>query len=231
MFFSPFFLLQDPVKMLTFLWFILGLVLQVSCSSADQENYNNGIFSSQSQVRNIFLLAGQSNMSGRGGVVNETWDGVVPTPYSHRNSSILRLNAELTWVEAQDPLHKDIDVNATCGVGPGMAFAKAMLERDPNLGVIGLVPCAIGGTRISEWARGSALYGQLMRRAEAALQSTGGTIRALLWYQGESDTVTHEEAKLYKIRLERFFTHVRSDLHLPSLPIIQVHMYNEIISN
>lgn len=185
-------------------------------SSADQDN--NGFL--LSQVQNIFILAGQSNMSGRGGVVNETWDGVVPIQ-SHPNSSILRLSAELTWVEARDPLHRDIDVNATCGVGPGMAFAKAMLERDPSLGVIGLVPCAIGGTRISEWGRGSALYAQLMRRTEAALQG-GGTIRALLWYQGESDTVTHQEAKLYKIRLERFFVHVRADLHLPALPIIQV---------
>lgn len=210
--------------MFAFVWFILwAYAILVSSSSTDQDssnnNNNNGFYW---QAQNIFILAGQSNMSGRGGVINETWDGVVPIQ-CQPDSSILRLSARLTWVEAQDPLHQDIDLNKTCGVGPGMAFAKSILNKDPNLGIIGLVPCAVGGTRLSEWGRGSVLYNQLLRRAEAAVQGGGGgRIRAMLWYQGESDTVTQEEAELYKLRLKRFFTHIRDDLHLPALPIIQV---------
>ncbi|KAL2512615.1 protein of unknown function (DUF303) [Abeliophyllum distichum] len=120
-----------------------------------------------------------------------------------------------------EPLHRDIDVARTCGVGPGMAFANSVLEKDPSLGVIGLVPCAVGGTNISEWRRGSVLYNQLIRRANAALQG-GGVIRALLWYQGESDTAIHKDAELYKRRLVKFFDDVRSDLMSPILPVIQV---------
>ncbi|OIT28683.1 PREDICTED: probable carbohydrate esterase At4g34215 [Nicotiana attenuata] len=182
-----------------------------------------------SLVKNIFILAGQSNISGRGGVINhsnrpgvanETWDGVIPRE-CEANPSILRLSGGLTWVEAQEPLHKDIDVNNTCGIGPGMPFANTVLKRDPSVGVIGLVPCAVGGTSITEWAPGGFLYKQMIRRTKAATRC-GGRVRALLWYQGESDTKTLEDAKMYKRRLESFFKHVRHDLQLPTLPVIQV---------
>ncbi|KAI3522199.1 hypothetical protein L1887_11682 [Cichorium endivia] len=170
--------------------------------------------------KTIFLLAGQSNMAGRGGVVNDKWDGYVP-PQSSPNPAILRLSADLNWQPATEPLHRDIDYFRACGVGPGMAFANSLLRQDSSIGVVGLVPCAVGGTNITEWARGGELYNQLIRRAEAALQG-GGVIRGLLWYQGESDTVNRDDAVLYQRRLERFFDHVRADLLSPTLPIIQV---------
>ncbi|KAJ9560175.1 hypothetical protein OSB04_005335 [Centaurea solstitialis] len=170
--------------------------------------------------QSIFLLAGQSNMSGRGGVVNLTWDGYIP-PESSSNPAVLRLSANLTWERATEPLHRDIDVAKVCGVGPGMAFANSLLRKDSSVGVVGLVPCAIGGTNISQWARGGVLYNEMIRRANAAVGG-GGTIRGLLWYQGESDTLTLEDAEAYGSRLRRFFANVRSDLHLPLLPIIQV---------
>lgn len=176
---------------------------------------------------NVFLLAGQSNMAGRGGVTgdntvtnNATWDGVVP-PQCQPNPSILRLSSDLVWVQAHEPLHADIDVRKTNGIGPGMSFANAVLTRDPGFGLVGLVPCAIGGTNISEWEKGGFLYEQLVRRAQAA-QRSGGVYRAVLWYQGESDTEINEDAELYGSRLIRFFTDLRSDLQDPILPIIQV---------
>ncbi|XP_071733293.1 probable carbohydrate esterase At4g34215 [Rutidosis leptorrhynchoides] len=178
-----------------------------------------GVYGAASN-KNIFLLAGQSNMSGRGGVVNLTWDGYIPRQ-SASNPAILRLAANLTWVTAVEPIHKDIDVLKVCGVGPGMAFANSLLRKAPRIGVVGLVPCAIGGTNISQWARGGELYNQMMRRAAVAVNG-GGIIRGLLWYQGESDTLTLEDAKAYKSRLHQFFMDVRNDLHIPHLPLVQV---------
>ncbi|CAI9267093.1 unnamed protein product [Lactuca saligna] len=170
--------------------------------------------------KSIFILAGQSNMSGRGGVVNDTWDNYIP-PESYPNLAILRLSADLNWQLATEPLHRDIDTAKACGVGPGMAFASSLLRMDSSVGVVGLVPCAVGGTNISQWARGGELYKQLIRRAEAALEG-GGTIQGMLWFQGESDTVNREDAESYKTRLQNFYLHVRADLLLPVLPIIQV---------
>ncbi|KAL0438891.1 UNVERIFIED_CONTAM: putative carbohydrate esterase [Sesamum latifolium] len=109
------------------------------------------------------------------------------------------------------------DVNG----GLGLAFANSILVKNLSIGEIGLVPCAIGGTQIREWRRGGPLYNQLLSRAHAVLQG-GGTIRAILWYQGESDTQRQEDAKLYKTRLAKFFTDIRSDLKLPELPVVQV---------
>nr|XP_043616288.1 probable carbohydrate esterase At4g34215 [Erigeron canadensis] len=94
-----------------------------------------------------------------------------------------------------------------------------------NLGVLlGLVPCAVGGrlgTPISEWEKGSFLYKQLLRRAKVARRA-GGSIRALLWYQGESDTVSEVDANMYKRRLLKLFNNLRADLKSPSLAILEV---------
>ncbi|XP_042508586.1 probable carbohydrate esterase At4g34215 [Macadamia integrifolia] len=170
--------------------------------------------------KNIFILAGQSNMAGRGGVVDNKWDGIVPFQ-CQPNPSILRLDAGLRWVRAAEPLHADIEHNKTSGVGPGMAFANAVKSKDSSIGVIGLVPCAVGGTNISEWMKGNHLYEQMVRRAQAALQE-GGTIQAILWYQGESDTENREDAMTYKRRMVKLIADWRADLQSPNLRIIQV---------
>ncbi|EOY14358.1 Domain of Uncharacterized protein function (DUF303), putative [Theobroma cacao] len=121
-------------------------------------------------AQDVFILAGQSNMAGWGGVASGKWDGSVP-PQCQPNPSILRLTANLTWEEARDPLHDDIDVGRICGVGPGMAFANELRTRGSGIGVLGLVPCAVGGTAISKWARGSHLYNQLDLRSDLNLPS------------------------------------------------------------
>lgn len=178
-------------------------------------------------ARNIFLLAGQSNMSGRGGNHNDTtntvrWDGQIP-PECSSKPDIFQLAANKSWVEAHEPLHQEIDYWKTCGIGPGMPFANAILANNPSFGSIGLVPCAKGGTKIMEWAKGTELYNQLVSRAKASLND-GGKIQALLWYQGESDTA-EQDAKLYKSRLEKFFKDVRHDLNYPALPIVMVRIF------
>ncbi|KAI3850343.1 hypothetical protein MKX03_003696 [Papaver bracteatum] len=172
------------------------------------------------QDKNIFILAGQSNMAGRGGVADDVWDGIIPSECKP-NPSIIRFNSHHKWVEAQEPLHIDIDSNKTCGVGPGMAFANTLLQMTDSRTTIGLVPCAIGGTRVSEWARGTRLYNMLITRSLLSLME-GGRIQDVLWYQGESDTVNPTDAQSYGDNLKKFISDFRADLHLPLLPFIQV---------
>ncbi|KAL6650496.1 hypothetical protein ACP70R_001906 [Stipagrostis hirtigluma subsp. patula] len=169
----------------------------------------------------IFVLSGQSNMAGRGGVHRRRWDGVVP-PECAPDPQILRLSAGLQWEEAREPLHADIDTAKTCGVGPGMVFARAVLPRLQEQGAaeIGLVPCAAGGTAIREWGRGDHLYDQMVQRARAA--AVRGEIEAVLWYQGESDAESAEAAEAYKGNIEKLIKDVRADLGMPELPFIQV---------
>lgn len=172
-------------------------------------------------AKQIFILSGQSNMVGRGGVdKHKHWDGIVPPECSPDPSRIFRLNAHLHWEVAHVPLHSDIDTKKTCGVGPGMSFANAVKDRLP--GPIGLVPCAVGGSAIKEWARGTHLYQNMVKRAKAAVAHGGGELKALLWYQGESDTYSAHEVEMYKENFETLIRNVRTDLDSPSLPVIQV---------
>ncbi|RAL40561.1 hypothetical protein DM860_006631 [Cuscuta australis] len=197
---------------------LLSIFLMVSAAAAATQadpSVNGG-----GHPTTIFLLAGQSNMAGRGGVVHGAWDGHVP-PECQPSPLILRLNTANIWEPAREPLHSGIDLNRTVGIGPGMSFAHTVLRKDPSVGVIGLVPCAVGGTDIRKWARGGFLYSRLIHRSAAAARG-GARIRGLLWYQGESDTVNLEDAREYRDRLRKFFIDVRSDLQLPALPIIQV---------
>jgi hypothetical protein len=62
----------------------------------------------------MFLLAGQSNKSGRGEIVGD----------SVYDSRILKI-AGGTWSVARHPLHADKPEKA--GVGPGMSFARSIV--------------------------------------------------------------------------------------------------------
>jgi Carbohydrate esterase, sialic acid-specific acetylesterase len=93
--------------------------------------------------------------------------------------------------------------------------------------VIGLVPCAVGGTKIQKWAKGLGLYDSMVKRAKAAVEEKngGGRIEALLWYQGETDTISLDDAEIYSEKMETLIRNVRVDLGLPHLPVIQVSMF------
>ncbi|KAJ8772870.1 hypothetical protein K2173_028047 [Erythroxylum novogranatense] len=171
-------------------------------------------------TKDIFLLGGESNMVGQGGVFNGKWDVYQP-PEVRPNAKILRLNAMGKWEVAAEPLHAGIDIEGSWGVGPGIAFAHELLATGSGFGVIGFVPCARTNSRIVNWQRGKFFYKELTRRANESLQE-GGTIRALLWYQGESDTIFQEDADGYKENTEKFFKDLHSDLNIPPLLIIQV---------
>ncbi|KAL8217708.1 hypothetical protein R6Q57_021081 [Mikania cordata] len=204
------------------MFFLFVVTYEYWSSHVQPPDLTNKPAGSTHLIKDVFILAGQSNMAGRGGVIDNNWDGIIPPEIKSSPGKILRLGADLRWVDAQEPLHADIDVNKTCGVGPGMAFANAILRGGSRrFPVVGLVPCAIGGSGIEEWSRGGWLYEGLIRRAGVAVDG-GGVIRAVLWFQGEKDTVNISDAELYKHRLNNFIIDLRADLKAPLIPVIQV---------
>ena len=137
----------------------------------------------------LFLLLGQSNMKGR---------GVVPgsqTPDPHILMFSMR---DDQWCPASDPLHASgvadaVDGSDNAGVGPGMSFARSLRRDDPQA-VIGLIPGAVGGSWIELWRGGhpKGFFDEAVRRGHLALSTDSSIkprIKAILWLQGESDSL------------------------------------------
>lgn len=154
----------------------------------------------------LYLLIGQSNMAGRG-VVEE--QDKTPPP------RVLKFTKENTWAPATPPLH--FDKPTIAGVGLGSSFGRAMAEANPDA-TIGLIPCAVGGTPLSRWSKGGDLYAQALERAKLALKD--GTLKGILWHQGEADSGNERLATTYGERLAQMVKGLRADLGVGDVPFV-----------
>jgi hypothetical protein len=159
----------------------------------------------------LFLLIGQSNMAGRG-VVEA--DDRLPMP------RVLMLDRAGAWVPAVDPMHFDKPI---AGVGLGRSFAARIAESHPGI-TVGLIPAAVGGSPIDAWTPGgfdtptnTHPWDDAMARAKVAMAS--GTLKGVLWHQGESDA-TAELAPAYGRKLQSLVARLRETLGAPDLPVI-----------
>ena len=153
----------------------------------------------------IYVLMGQSNMAGRGQLEKTA------APLHPR---ILMLTKESRWEPAAEPLHFDKSI---AGAGLGASFAQRMAESAPQA-VIGLVPCAVGGTPLSRWQKGEDLYEQALKRIQTAQKN--GTVRGILWHQGENDALDVQKAESYGRRLAKMVHDLRQDLGNSNLPFV-----------
>lgn len=215
------------------------LALMLSCNSKTDIDIEVNTSSSELVPPNnliLFPLLGQSNMSGRGLM------SAAPASLTTPNSSIFVYANDGTWQQAVEPIDSavgqidTVSKDSGAAVGPAMAFALAYLASHPGVN-IGLIPCANGGKTIHEWRRQSLtvasnstliplrsnLYGSCYWRIKEAEQS--GTVKALLIYEGESDTrdpsvVYYSQPFTFADEFERFVTILRADLFDPNLPVL-----------
>ena len=165
----------------------------------------------QDKPLNLYLLIGQSNMAGRGAV--EPQDTIA-------FPRVFTLNKNNKWVPARDPIHFDKSV---AGVGLGRTFGIEMAKANPNA-VVGLIPCAVGGSSIDVWKPGIYFrqtktnpWDDMEKRLEIALQH--GKLKGILWHQGESDS-NPAQCDSYKQKLEDLIQRVRSLAGNPNVPFV-----------
>jgi len=192
-------------------------------------------------VGDLWVLAGQSNMEGVGDLVDveephplvhsytmaESWE-VAREPLHWLCCSVDRVHNPNVGIPA-DESHAEWHRTRNKGAGLGLAFAKTLVQETAV--PIGLVPCAHGGTSMTQWdpalshLGGDSLYGSMLRRFHAV----GARVRGVLWYQGESDA-NPSDAPLFAERFTRFIASVRADFNDPDLPFYYVQLGRFVVA-
>ena len=168
----------------------------------------------------VYLLIGQSNMAGRGEILESDRAPV---------EGVRMLGANDEIIPACEPLN----LYSTIRKDPGMqgynlgdSFARKLHKRTRR--PILLVVNARGGTSIEQWMKGApeedagghalSLYDEAVRRTRIAQKY--GRLKGIIWHQGESDT-SPDKLAAYLDRLSVFVADLRSDLGVDeSVPFV-----------
>ena len=202
----------------------------------------------------LVLLAGQSNMAGRGYAQEEDLT---------LQENLLMIRPDGQWQYAVEPITKDRDFVGTfdesgnkvtspdpfetilpgagqkvCGVGPGRTFGRLLAEAFPGK-TVGLIPAAVGGTAIASWMPGGVdewdktkfPYDDAVKKAAEAQKY--GKIVAVLWHQGESDALKNTPEYLEKLRtvIKNFRKDLQLDEDIPFIAGDMASFYEERISS
>jgi hypothetical protein len=150
-----------------------------------------------------FLMIGQSNMGGRGYIKDVK-------PIVDEKISML-VNGR--WQIMTEPINFD---RPTSGAGLAASFAGAWRLKHED-GLIGLIPCADGGSSLDDWAAGGPLFDHAVFQAKLALRTS--QIDGILWHQGENDSMVGRSA-VYHGKLSMIVRALRNELDLPDVPFI-----------
>jgi hypothetical protein len=174
----------------------------------------------------LFVLAGQSNMSGRGEV-----------PASQEvDPGVFVFGNDYRWKPGREPVddpHGQVDQVSDdshrdpAGFGPGRSFGQSVRRHRPDV-AIGRIPGAKGDTAIAQWQRSlsdATLYGSCLKRVRAA--SLEGIVSGLLFFQGEADAldpVRYATRNLaptdWNTRFSSVIDHFRTDIGIANLPVV-----------
>lgn len=150
-----------------------------------------------------FLMLGQSNMAGRG-FIDE-----VPPIYNER----IQMLRNGRWQMMTEPINYDRPVS---GISLAGSFADTWCRQNQE-DIIGLIPCAEGGSSLDEWAVDQVLFKHAISEAKFAMQSS--ELTGILWHQGESDS-TNGNYKVYYKKLLLIIEALRKELNAPDVSII-----------
>ncbi|MEN8192657.1 MAG: sialate O-acetylesterase [Bacteroidota bacterium] len=186
--------------------FMIGILLfNLGC----KEERSDWEIPSDKNDFHIFILMGQSNMSGYGTLIDSD---TISVPHILKIPTIFE--GEIQWEPAAHPLHNRLDSDR---FGLGLPFAKKYLETHKGV-TVGLIPLAFGGAGIDGLKKGSKVYKDFL--IKAAFAKKHGVVKGVLWHQGESDTVVDELADSYEKKLHQLIADVRASIGNPELPFI-----------
>ena len=154
----------------------------------------------------LFLLGGQSNMSGRG-TLSEA------NRVDHERVFVMTPSGG--WRPAVEPFHWEKP--KANGAGLAASFARAYADAHPGV-TVGLVPIAYGGSPIRSWQPGQVHYTNAVAYARLAMRQ--GEFKGFLWHQGESDSFTKERVKGYVPLFTNAIVRLRQELGIEDVPFL-----------
>jgi hypothetical protein len=156
-----------------------------------------------------FLMLGQSNMAGRGdfGEVEEI------------NNPLCKMLRNGKWIPMSEPINPDRQIFGYFHSGVGLVASFADEYAKYFNEAIGLIPCADGGTCISQWQPGELLFDNAVAQAKLAQRTS--EIVGILWHQGENDSHRIEDVELYAERFKNVIDAIKKELNLSKdVPVI-----------
>ena len=152
----------------------------------------------------VFVLAGQSNMEGKGASAD------LPPELAQPQKNVL-VYQDGAWLPLQPVKH----------FGPEVAFGQAMAA---HLGQpVGIIKVAVGGTNLAvQWSpdAGKSLYTKLAKEVKAAREGRPIVIAGMLWMQGEADSKDEAMAGAYKSNFIHLIESARQDFGNAELPFV-----------
>lgn len=166
-------------------------------------------------VGDVFVIAGQSNASGRGSN-NQSYSGAAGARVFGNN---------YTWSNLADPSDSNsgqVDTVSSDALAAGSVWPLLATSfiSDQNVPVA-FIPCALGGTSITAWlpsggaTNRSSLYGSMIWRSKYAVS---GGVKAVLWWQGETDAIASMTQATYYDHFTNFTANVFADLGVKVMP-------------
>lgn len=147
----------------------------------------------------LLVLAGQSNMES----------GEPYTPTGFTDPRVLEVLPDNTLRLATEP-----------GSAVGLAAAKTL--ADTTGGQVAVIQCASGGTAINEWQAGWPLFERCANRVRQA--AVHGTVRGILFWQGESDAFSAGLAGMWRSRFETFAGTFRPAIGSTFVPLVYAQL-------
>ncbi|MFM2170694.1 MAG: hypothetical protein RI957_923 [Verrucomicrobiota bacterium] len=186
----------------------------------------------------VFILSGQSNMSGGGDVVADL--GVEATVAE----KVRIWDATDVWGNQGAPgkwtslteLQEMKNAARANKIGPEFGFAKAMAAQYPA-NEIHLIKVSKGGTPINYWlpdANGKPNgFTSFQTNLKNALEKIEGEyeIVGILWMQGESDAKIQADAEAYQKKLEQLIALMRKETDKPELPFVIGRLSSRILES
>ena len=159
-----------------------------------------------------YILAGQSNMAGR---------GLVEPRDTIPNERIFTINSKGELILAKEPIH--FYEPLLTGLDCGLSFAKELTKYFPDSVYILIIPTAVGGTTIRQWLQDSTVEGVRLFSNfsdKMKIARTYGTLKGILWHQGENDADQSINIESYGNQLKTLIGKFRAEASDSTLPIM-----------